>query len=106
MQRGIERRVVDQDVDPAEALDGLRNQVLDRLLVADVELDAGHAVRAVAAGDFRGELLAVGDVGDHDARAFGGERLRIVPADAPGAAGDDRDLACEPCHGRSPDVVV
>ena len=101
LERRIERGIVDQDVDLAEALDGLRHQVLDRLFVADVELDAGHRIGAMAAGDFLGQLLAVGDVGDHHARAFGGERLRIMPADALGAAGDDRGFSRKPGHASS-----
>src|SRR5664280_523343 len=98
LERGVERRVVHQDVYLTEAFDGLSDQALDRLLVADVELDAGHAICAMAAGDFRGKVLAVGDVGDHHARAFGGERLRIMPADALGAAGDDRGFSFQSCH--------
>ena len=58
-------------------------------------------------GDLRGELLAVGDVGDHDAGALGGERLRVVPADALGAAGDDRGAAGESRHGLTlPDLAA
>jgi hypothetical protein len=102
MQRRIKRGVVDQDVDLAEAFDGLRDQILDRRLVADVEGDAGDVSGAVLFGDLGRDVLAVGDVGDHDAGAFRGERLRIVRADTLGAAGDDGDFACKPCHGRSP----
>ena len=106
MELGIKRRVVDQDVDLAEAVDGLRHQGLDRRLVADVERAAGHGVGAMPARNLRGERRAVLDIGDHHARAFGGERQRIMPADALGAAGDDRGLSFKPCHGRSPDVLV
>ena len=60
----------------------------------------------MTAGDFRSKILAVGNVGDHHTRAFGGERLRIMPADALGAAGDDRGFSFQPCHGRFPDVLV
>ena len=102
LQRRIERGVVHQHVDLAEALDGLRHQALHRFLVADVEFHARDGIRAVAAGDFLGELAAVGDVGDHHARAFGGERLRIMPADALGAAGDDRGFSGKPRHDYSP----
>ena len=56
----------------------------------------------MAAGDFRREILAVGDVGDHHARAFGGERLRIMPADALGAAGDDCGFSFQPRHSLLP----
>ena len=101
LQRRVERGVVHQDVDLTKAFDGLRDQVFDRLFVADVELDAGNRIGAMAAGDFRGELLAVGDVGDHHARALGGERLRIMPADALGAAGDDCGFSFQPRHALS-----
>ena len=54
----------------------------------------------MAGGDFSCDLLAVGDVGDHHARAFRSQRLRIVPADALGAAGDDRGFSFKSCHDR------
>src|SRR5262249_28306761 len=47
------------------------------------------------------ELGAVGNVGDHHPRAFGGERLNVMPPDAPGAAGDDGDASVQSCHGRA-----
>ncbi len=81
-------------------------QVLDRLLVADVEVGAGDRIGAMPPGDFRGQLLAVGDVGDHHARAFGGERLRIMPADALGAAGDDRGFSFKSCHSAFPRTMT
>ncbi len=56
----------------------------------------------MAAGDFLGKSAAVGDIGDHHARAFGGERLRIVPADALGAASDDRGFSGKSSHTTSP----
>ena len=52
----------------------------------------------MAAGDFLGKRAAIGDVGNHHLGAFGGERLRIVPADALGAAGNDGGFSREPCH--------
>ena len=69
------------------------------LSLADV---AGHAcgrVAAVLRRDLGGERGAIGDVRDHDLGALGGERLRVVAADALGAAGDDRGAASEPRHG-------
>src|ERR1700733_14476676 len=44
------------------------------------------------------ELPAVGNVGDHQARAFGGERARIVHADAFGASGQNSHAAVETRH--------
>ena len=49
--------------------------------------------------DLFGKLLAVGDIGDHQARAFGGQPVRVMPADALGAAGEQRDAAVEAGHG-------
>jgi hypothetical protein len=34
-------------------------------------------------------LTRIQNVADHHLRALGGERIRIVPADAPRSAGDD-----------------
>ena len=97
-QRRIDRGVIDQDIDLPEALDGLRHQVLDRLLVADVAFHARHAVGAMTAGDFGHQILAVGDIGYHHAGAFGGQRLRVMPADTLGPAGDDGDFSFKPRH--------
>ena len=44
-------------------------------------------------GDIASNAFAVGDVGDHHPRPFRGQRQRIVPPDALGAAGDDRSAA-------------
>src|SRR6185503_19940417 len=68
---------------------------------ADIGYGARRYPGTVALRDEVGEIAPILNIGDHHARAFGGERLRIVSADAPGAAGDDRDLAHEPCHRRS-----
>ena len=60
------------------------------------------------ARDLRGRLL--GDVAvevvDQHARALLGEQLRRRAADAAGRSGDDRHLAVEDSHGRSPDFVI
>src|SRR6202043_830824 len=60
---------------------------------------ACHRIGAVLARNLFGKLLAVGDVGDHQARAFGGQPVRIMPADPLGAAGEERDAAGEARHG-------
>src|SRR5262249_49546773 len=90
--------IVDEHVDVAEALDRLRRQRLDRGFLADVGDHARHRIDAVPGRDLLRELAAVGDIGDHDARALGGEGERIVPADALGAAGHDRGAAGESGH--------
>ena len=80
---GIERRIVDQHVDLAEAGDRLADQRLDRLLVADVAGSAGRRIGAVRVRDLGGERSAVLDVGDHHAGAFGGERQAHNAARSP-----------------------
>ena len=97
-KRREQRGVVDQNVDLAEPLHRLGDQRLHRAFVADIGDAACHRIGAVRARQFRGELLAVGNVGDHQARALGGERARIVHADAFGAAGEDRHAAVETRH--------
>ena len=101
LQGREQRGVVYQHVDPAEALHGGGDQGLDRAFVADVGDGADHRIRSVLGGDLLRYLLAVGDIGDHDARAFGGERQRIVPADALGSAGDNGGTA-----GQSPHAAI
>ena len=96
----VERGVVDQDVDLAEALDGLGDQRLDLRLVADVADHAGGGVAAVLAGKLLRQIAAVGDVGDHHRGALGRERRRIVAPDAAGATGDDGAASVEPPHGQ------
>ena len=66
--------------------------------VADVGDAARHRIGAVLARNRPGEVLAVGNVGDHQARALGGERARIMHADPFGAAGEDRHAAVETRH--------
>ena len=83
LERGIDRRVVDQDVDLAEPLHGLGDQRLHLALVADVEGHAGGGVAAVLGGELGGERAAVGNVGDHHLGAFGRERLRSNGARCP-----------------------
>ena len=98
LQRREQCGVVDQHVDLAKALHGLRDQRLDGAFVADVGDRARHRIGAVVAGDLVRHVLAVGEVGDHQPRALGGKRLRIVPADALGAAGDNGDAAIQSRH--------
>ena len=98
---GIERGVVDEDVDAAEALGGLRHELLHRGFVADVEAFGDRGVLAVLAADLGRQRRTVLDIGDHHPRALFGQRPRIMRADAPGAAGDDRGLACKSGHSSS-----
>ena len=64
------------------------------VLVRDVGRDP-DAVR-----ERRGRLLGAREVGDHDARALGGEPLGDRAADPLRGAGDDGDLAVERAHQR------
>jgi hypothetical protein len=48
--------------------------------------------------DFAGYLIAIGDVSDHHARALSGQRLRIMPPDALGTAGDDGRFSLKARH--------
>ena len=98
LQRREQCGIVDEHVDLAEALHGLRDQRLDRTFVADVGDRTRHRIGAVVAGDLVRHVLAVGKIGDHQPRALGGKRLRIVPADALGAAGDNGDAAIQSRH--------
>ena len=50
----------------------LRDQRLDRGFVAYVGGHARDRIGAVGAGDGVGQLGAIGNVGDHQPRAFGG----------------------------------
>src|SRR5262249_48658875 len=81
-----------------KTIDRLCNQILHRLLIADVEFHARNGVSPVAACDFLGKLTAIGNIGDHHARAFGSKRLRVMPADPFCAPGDDRCFSSKPRH--------
>jgi hypothetical protein len=88
-------RVGDQDVEPAELLDGTVHQPLGGLGRADRD-DLGDG-GAAGRGDGLHGLLGHGlvDVVDDHGGAVGGEGVRIGEAEAPAAAGDDGDLAGE-----------
>ena len=88
-----QRGVIDQDVDLAEAVHGLRHQRLDRGLIAHVGDGAFDRIGAMLARQLLRDRLAVGDIGDHQPRALRGKRPRIMPANALGAAGQDRHAA-------------
>src|SRR4030095_8486015 len=67
-------------------------------LTLAMDVDARHQVRAMPAGDLLGELAAVGNVGNHHARAFGGERLRIMPPNSLCATRHDCGFTGKPRH--------
>ena len=91
-QRRVQPGVVDEDVDRAAALDGLRRHPRHVVLGGDVDGEP-DAVGEVG----RGRLGAL-EVGDHDPRAVGRQGVGDRPADALRAAGDDRDPALERAH--------
>ena len=89
-------RVVHERRQAAEPLDRLRDGARDLLLDAVVRPDVQHlAARFLHAGR---HLVAVRLVParERDRGAFGGEHLHDPPADAPRAAGHQRDLPVEP----------
>ena len=87
LKRREQSGIVDQNVDLAEAVHGLGHQRLDRAFVADVGDGAFDRIGAVLARQLLGDRLAVGNIGDHQARALRGERPGIMAADALSAAG-------------------
>ena len=93
--------VVDEDVEPAELIDGLLHRLLAELLVADV---AGNGDRL--APFLLDDLLGLGGVvmlaqiDDGDVRAFAREQRGDRAADAAVAAGDQRHLALQPAGAR------
>ena len=89
-ERAADAGVVEQDVEPAEALDGGADQRLDVVLLGDVGAQEQQPVRV---GDLVDEALAVVgvEVADDDAGALGEEAQHRRPADAAGTTGDDGD---------------
>jgi len=95
--------IVDQDVEPAEALDHVVDQLLHLVALGDVALE-GRGRDLVAfevLGDAHGLVLALG-VDHGDVAAFLSERVADALAEPAIATGDDGDLALE-IHGFPPD---
>src|SRR5581483_2667087 len=94
----VERGVVDQNVEPAEACDGLFDQFAAMLLVLDV---ARHG-QGLAAGflypadGLVGVALFLLEKRDSNVGSFARKRDRHRAADAAVAAGDERGLARQP----------
>ena len=86
--------VGDRHVDPAEALDGLRDRALERVEVGHVDLELNGAV-AQAGGVLLEELRL--EAHERDVRALGVQPLGRRCADATRGAGDE--------HGASVDVI-
>ena len=109
IERAADARVVDEDMELAEAHHGGGDGVPPVRLASNVEL---HETRLRARlGDVRGHLGPLGfeKVADDDLRALPGEDCHLAPAHTAGAAGDERDLPREPHEGggstsRAPEV--
>ena len=95
--------IADEDVQAAEVLHSLLEQVGDALLIGHVDLDA-HGALAHFGGDRRGQLFV--QIGDDDARAFLVHFLGDALAEALRAAGHDGDFAGQAtrCRGAVMDV--
>ena len=91
----VDGAVVDEDVDPAEALDGGRGEVEAALLLGEVEGEIGGDAAELV--DLLGDLLAgVGvDLSDDDLGALVGEGLGVFPADPLAGAGHDGNPVLE-----------
>ena len=99
--------VVDEDVEPAEGVDGLADHALGAVPRRDaVAVGFGPATRG---DDLVDDLLrrcrvgpfaarAAAEVVHHHRRTFGREQQRVPAADAAPRAGDDRNLAVEEPH--------
>jgi hypothetical protein len=96
-----ERGVVDEDVDPAELLLGLRRAGQRRRLVGDVGLHERGVAELLELLHRRGGAVLV-DLGHDDLRALVEEAFGVREADALARAGDDRDPVVEPTHVRNP----
>ena len=107
-RRAQDARVVDQDVDPAEAVRGRRHEGRDVVRPGDVDMDR----QRLAPGRLdRGDRLArrrVVQIGDHHRRAVGGEPFRDRAADAASGPGHDRHPTIETPigHGHPPHPVL
>ena len=91
--------IVDQQVDPAEALERLGHQPLALIALGDVggyhkDVRAGFLATE---GDFVQLLLVAG--GEHQARSLRSDSPRQLGPDAVGRAGQDDRLVGEAVHG-------
>jgi hypothetical protein len=92
-------RVVHEDVQLAEGVQRRLHQPLGARPFGHV-VGVGHGL-AAEADDLVHHLLGGDGVGvvDHDPGAFTGEEQRVLPAQAPACAGDDRHPAVQRSHG-------
>lgn len=95
--------VVDEHVEPPEALGGVRHRGVHRGLVDDVALHRrGPAAGLLGEGPRRRVGVLPVQVGQQDVRALGHQTPGCRPADALGPSGDDGRVSLEPAHGVIP----
>ena len=90
--------VVDQDVEPAESLEGLGEEAIDVFLLRDVGMDAEDVMAGglhFGGGLFDGVGL---QADDGEFGAGGGEAIGDDAAQAAGAAGDENDFVLPVIH--------
>ena len=105
MEDGEQSRIIDKDVDLTETLDGSSDQRRHRGFITDIGHCARRRIGAVIARDLIHHLVPVDHVGNHQPRAFGSQRSRIVPADTFGPAGDNGDPTVQTSHNCFPFVI-
>ena len=92
----VDARVVDEDVDRAERLDGLGDHAFHVFGIGQVAVDGdGFATLGDDGGDHAVGGLFAGAVVDGNRRTLGGEPSRDFGTDAFGCAGYERNFAFE-----------
>ena len=91
----VDRGVVDEDVDAAEAARAPRRAARSATSASVMSAPMARAPRPLAprARAASAAHAAVVEIGDHDARAGVGERAAVLAPEQPERAGHDRDLA-------------
>src|SRR5262245_15997140 len=88
--------VVDQDVQAPEALDGLRDQLLDRVVPVEIAREREHVPAGGTADLLRGLLEVVARAAAHgDPNTLLGQHLRAGAAEPLTGSPDDRDLVLQ-----------
>src|SRR5688500_16817679 len=93
--------VVDEDVEPAELLDGLGDGPFAETLVADVAGDGNRLAAFLLDDGLRLlRVVVLAQIEDRDVGAFPREQGGDRPADAAVGSGDQRDLALQAIGAR------
>src|SRR4029453_14141163 len=88
------RRIVDQDVDPAERLQRFRRHPRGIFFPRNIDLQSDGL--ATLRSNLLYNASAVENIGDDKRRALHGEPATIGGADVPRSTGDDGDLTTQP----------